>query len=85
MKIFQKTVDRYRKKVYYLIIENKQTTTKNKEDKGMRYEVMVAGTVAGTYNTREEAEARLNEVKNSFFAMVHPKDTMFIKEVKKES
>lgn len=50
-----------------------------------RYEVMVAGTVAGTYNTREEAEARLNEVKNSFFAMVHPKDTMFIKEVKRES
>ena len=71
--------------MYYLIIENKQTTTKNKEDKGMRYEVMVAGTVAGTYNTREEAEARLNEVRNSFFAMVHPKDTMFIKEVKKES
>lgn len=85
MKIFQKTVDRYRKKVYYLIIENKQTTTKNKEDKGMRYEVMVAGTVAGTYNTREEAEARLDEVRNSFFAMVHPKDTMFIKEVKRES
>lgn len=72
--------------MYYLIIENKQTTTKNKEDKDMmKYEVMVAGTIAGTYNTREEAEARLNEVKNSFFAMVHPRDTMFIKEVKEES
>jgi hypothetical protein len=45
-----------------------------------KYNVMVAGTVVGTYNTREEAEARLAEVKKSFLAMVHPKNTMFIKE-----
>jgi hypothetical protein len=48
----------------------------------MKYTVMVAGTKEGTYKTREEAEKRLNEVKNSFLAMVHPKDTMFIKEEK---
>ena len=46
-----------------------------------KYNVMVAGTVIGTYNNREEAEARLEEVKHSFLAMVHPRDTMFIKEV----
>lgn len=44
------------------------------------FKVIVAGTVVGTYNTRKEAEARLNEVRNSYLAMVHPTDTMFISE-----
>lgn len=45
------------------------------------YRVIIAGTVNSKYNTKEEAEKRLNEIKNSFFAMVHPIDTMYIKEV----
>lgn len=48
-----------------------------------RYEVIVAGTTVNIYNTKEEAEERLNEVKNSFLAMVHPIDCMYIKKVKK--
>lgn len=46
-----------------------------------KYNVMVAGTVMGTYNTREEAEVRLEEVRHSYLAIVHPRDVMFIKEV----
>ena len=45
------------------------------------YKVMVAGTAVGTYKTREEAEVRLEEVRHSYLAMVHPRDVMFIKEV----
>lgn len=50
-----------------------------------RYEVIVAGTTVNTYNTKKEAEERLNEIKNSFLAMVHPIDCMYIKEVKKSA
>ena len=46
----------------------------------MMYNVVVAGTIVGTYNTKEEAEKRLFEVQHSFLAMVHPKDCMYIKE-----
>lgn len=46
----------------------------------MKYEVLVAGTVIGTYNTIEEAEKRLNEAKHSFLAMVHPKEAFRIAE-----
>lgn len=46
----------------------------------MSYVVMVGGMEQGKYNTKAEAEKRLAEVQNSFLAMVHPKDTMFIKE-----
>lgn len=46
-----------------------------------KYNVMVAGTVVGTYKTREEAEERLDQVRHSYLAMVHPRDVMFIKEV----
>ncbi len=46
-----------------------------------KYLVKVGGTVLATYNTREEAEKRLFEVKNSFLALVHPIDCMFIKAV----
>lgn len=45
------------------------------------YKVMVGGMVAGTYNSKEEANNRLNEIKNSFLAIVHPIDTMFIKKI----
>ena len=46
-----------------------------------RYEVLVAGTVIGTYATREEAETRLYEAKHSFLAMVHPQDVFRIREI----
>jgi hypothetical protein len=52
-----------------------------KGDKKMMYEVVVAGSVIGRYNSREEAEIRLEEAKNSFFALVHPVDVFYIREV----
>ena len=48
-----------------------------------KYEVIIAGTVNATYNTTEEAEKRLYEIKNSFYALVHPVDCMFVREVEK--
>lgn len=45
-----------------------------------KYNVIVAGTVFGTYKTKEEAEKMLDEVKKSFLALIHPKDCMYIKE-----
>lgn len=50
-------------------------------DKKMMYEVVVAGSVIGRYNSKEEAENRLEEAKNSFLALVHPVDVFYIKEV----
>jgi hypothetical protein len=47
----------------------------------MKYQVIVAGTVLGTYATKEEAEAHLELAKNSFLAFVHPADTFFIKKI----
>lgn len=47
----------------------------------MMYEVVVAGSVIGRYNSREEAEIHLEEAKNSFFALVHPVDVFYIREV----
>lgn len=47
------------------------------------YFVMVGGCVIARYSTLEEAEERLEQVKNSWYAMVHPVDTMFIKKVEK--
>ena len=47
-----------------------------------KYEVVIAGTVNGVYNTKEEAEKRLNEIRHSFYAMVHPVYTMYIREKK---
>jgi len=44
------------------------------------FEVYVAGSLNGSFSTREEAEKRLNELKNSFLAMVHPKECFYIKE-----
>ena len=44
-----------------------------------RYEVIIGGTVINVYETKEEAEKRLYEVKNSFYALVHPIDCMFIR------
>lgn len=46
-----------------------------------KFEVVIAGTVINTYETREEAEDRLFEVKNSFLALVHPIDCFYIREV----
>ena len=48
----------------------------------MMYEVMVSGSVAGRYEDRASAEARLEEVRHSYLALVHPVDCMFIREVK---
>lgn len=45
-----------------------------------KYNVIVAGTIIGTYNSKEEAEKRLYEAKHSFLAIVHPKDCFYIKE-----
>lgn len=47
-----------------------------------RFEVVIAGTVESEYETREQAEKRLNEIKNSFYAMVHPVDCMWVRERK---
>ena len=44
------------------------------------FRVIVAGTVIGTYNTREEAEARLAEAKQSYLALVHPSECFRIAE-----
>lgn len=46
----------------------------------MKFEVIVAGTSIGTYESRKEAEQRLLEARNSFLGMVHPKDVFYIKE-----
>lgn len=45
-----------------------------------KYNVVVAGTVLGTYTDKAEAEQRLNEVRHSFLAMVHPWNCFYIKE-----
>ncbi len=55
--------------------EREETNMKN-------FEVYVAGTLKGTFTTREEAEQFLNALRNSFLAMVHPRDVFYIKEVK---
>ena len=44
------------------------------------FKVIVAGTVIGTYNNKADAEKRLNEARNSFLALVHPKDVFRIEE-----
>ena len=46
----------------------------------MKYEVVVAGTIIGTYENKADAEKRLTEAKNSFLAIVHPVDVFFIRE-----
>ena len=43
-----------------------------------KFEVVVAGTIIGVYNTYEKAEERLFEARNSFLAMVHPQDVFRI-------
>lgn len=45
------------------------------------FKVIVAGTVIGTYSTKEEAEARLVEAKQSYLALVHPAECFYIKKV----
>jgi len=45
------------------------------------FEVYVAGTLKGSFTTREEAEQLLTALRNSFLAMVHPRDVFYIKEV----
>lgn len=45
------------------------------------YAVMVGGMMDSKYDTIEAAEARLEEVRHSFLALVHPQDTMFIKKI----
>lgn len=47
------------------------------------YRVIVSGCVYARCETREEAERKLDDARNSFLAMVHPRDCFFIKEVEK--
>ena len=47
-----------------------------------RFEVHVAAFVDSIYDNREEAEKRLNELRHSFYALVHVKESFYIKEVK---
>ena len=54
---------------------------RKEEGKEMMYVAIVAGTEIGRYNTREEAEARIKEAKNSFLALVHPADVFYVKEI----
>lgn len=63
--------------------QHKDNNTSKKEADMKEYKVIIAGTVDSTHTTREEAEKRLNEIKHSFLAIVHPIDCMFIKEVDK--
>ena len=46
-----------------------------------RFEVIIAGTVESIHTTRESAEARLAEIKNSFYALVHPTNCIYVREV----
>ena len=48
-----------------------------------KYVVVISGTVESIHNTREEAEVRLAEIRNSFYALVHPVDCMYITEAPK--
>lgn len=45
-----------------------------------KYVVMVAGSIIGEYEKKEDAEKRLYQAKNSFLAMVHPSDVFYIAE-----
>ena len=65
----------------FIIKTVKKATHKRKEENNMKkYEVLVAGTVIGTYNNKEDAEKRLFEARHSFLGLVHPKDVFRIKE-----
>ena len=57
----------------------KEDQTKERGKK-MKYEVIVAGTVIGTYENKADAENRLEQARNSFLAMVHPKNVFYIRE-----
>ena len=48
----------------------------------MKYEVIVGGTVVGTYENKVDAEKKLYEAQHSFLAMIHPVDCFYVKEVK---
>ncbi len=45
-----------------------------------KYEIIVSGTTVTTVNTKEEAEKKLNEIKHSFLAIVHPVNAFYIRE-----
>ena len=47
----------------------------------MKYEVIVSGVVLITVDTKAEAEARLQEARNSFLALVHPQECFYIRKV----
>ena len=44
-----------------------------------RYEVVCCGRVITACNTKEEAEKALNEVRHSYLAMVHCKESFYIR------
>jgi len=68
-------LDKIRKRgIIRLSNEREVTSMKN-------FEVYVAGTLKGSFTTREEAEQLLTALRNSFLAMVHPRDVFYIKEV----
>lgn len=45
-----------------------------------KYEVIVAGETLTTCVTKEEAETKLAEARQSFLALVHPRDCFYIRE-----
>ena len=47
------------------------------------YKVIVGGTVIYTTSSKEKAEEELFRAKNSFLAMVHPRNCFYIKEEEK--
>ena len=47
------------------------------------FNVIVSGVVVRQCETREEAEKELSLIRNSYLAMVHPRECMYIKEVEK--
>jgi len=48
-----------------------------------KYNVIVAGTVIRKNLNREEAEQALKNARNSYLALVHPKDVFYIKPIEK--
>ena len=66
----------------YYYIRVKEEHREREVIKMKRFEVVIAGTVDSKFETREDALRRLNEIKNSFYALVHPIGCMFIREAK---
>lgn len=49
-----------------------------------RYEIVVSGSVLQCFSNKADAEAALEKVKHSIFALVHPVDCIKLREVNKD-